>query len=125
MKPYLFCIGWLLTACATPLPNTFTAEQLQFIAYQNAKGERILPTPRHASEHRRQAWRDWLTAHRRQWDTSANQSVTDATTWCAQWQETGVVQRICKRGDTLVWFDYGVLRDIESIQAADKIWLNR
>ncbi|ULJ69600.1 hypothetical protein MIS45_01670 [Wielerella bovis] len=120
----ILCISLWLTACANPLPEKFTAQNLQLIVYQNQQGERILPTPRAAGEQRTAAWQKWLTTHRNQWDTSANQSVSGSTQWCAQWQENGTEQRICKRnGDTLVWFAYGVLRDKNSIHDADKIWI--
>ena len=127
-RPALFAL-LLLTACQTPLPDTFTAQNLQLIIYHDSLGNRTLPIARRAGEKRQTAWRNWLAAYRNQWQ-SGDTSVSGSTHWCAQWLENGAEQRVCKRHNqqnapALVWFGYGVLRDAEAIGAADRIWAGR
>ena len=126
-RPALFAL-LLLTACQAALPETFTAQNLQLIIYHDSLGNRTLPIAHRAGEKRQTAWRNWLTAHRSQWQNDPA-SVSGSTHWCAQWLENGAEQRICKRHNAnqpaLVWFGNGVLRDADAIGAADKIWAGR
>ena len=127
-RPALFAL-LLLTACQANLPETFIAQNLQLIIYHDSLGNRTLPIARRAGEKRQTAWRNWLAAHRSQWQNS-HATVSGSTHWCAQWLENGAEQRICKRHNAnnqpaLVWFGNGVLHDANAIDAADKIWAGR
>lgn len=126
--PALFAL-LLLTACQATLPETFTAQNLQLVIYHDSLGNRTLPIARRAGEKRQTAWRNWLASHRNQWQ-NGNTPVSGSTHWCAQWLENGAEQRVCKRhsphnAPALVWFGNGVLRDVEAIDAADRIWAGR
>ena len=127
-RPALFAL-LLLTACQAPLPETFTAQNLQLVIYHDSLGNRTLPIARRAGAKRQTAWRNWLASHRNQWQ-NGNIPVSGSTHWCAQWLENGAEQRICERHDNhhapaVVWFGNGVLRDAEAIGAADRIWAGR
>ena len=111
-----------LAACTLPAATVGPVSQLQWFAYTDAQGQRILAAPKAAGEARTKAWQGWLQQHRSAWRQD-RQPVTGPTQWCATWLEAQRKQEIGRRGDTLVHFQYGVLRDEAAIQAAQKIWL--
>lgn len=124
MKPIFLCGILVLQAACTSLPNSpNTISQLRLIAYQNAQGEAILPVARSAGDARTQAWQRWLHTHYGAWQSASGQALTGKTQWCAQWQENEKTQRLCRRGDTLVHFEYGMLHDANAVQSAQKIWI--
>ena len=126
----LFLLPVARAACqSADLPERFSAQNLQLVIYRDLLGNRILPRPRAAGEKRRTAWQNWLAAQRGAWRDSSG-SVSGSTHWCAQWQENGTDERICKReegegGSTLVWFGRGILRDEAAVRTADRIWAGR
>lgn len=119
---------WLLSGCligctSAPLPPDADIQDTKLIAYHNRQGERILPLARSVPEERRKQWQNWLAQHRSVWQSGYGQTVSGATHWCVQWQQSGQTERLCQRGgDTLIWLGRGFSRDPAALASANRLW---
>ena len=77
-----------LAACTLPAATVGPVSQLQWFAYTDAQGQRIIAAPKTAGEARTKAWQGWLQQHRSAWRQD-RQPVTGPTQWCATWQDSG------------------------------------
>lgn len=124
-KWLILALTALLSACAHTYAPQSSVEQLRLIRYRDAEGNGLIPVARSAGEARTKGWQKWLTEQHNAWQTVPNQHVIGQTQWCAQWQNGEQQERICRRDNTLVWFERGILRDEHAIRSAEKIWIGR